>query len=157
MVPFDQQAYGNKKTLNLTHSNPVLLFYTPWKYQKTFSDVFRGYGKATSGCNGLNLPMPQKTFYYFTFLNFQTMKTLIKKARLPGNFIGCAHQLKVVCKLECGCICDISSSFIFVFIIFIIFIMFIMFMFVKFIPEWMAHEKSRLKLNKKPMKTFKTF
>ena len=40
----------------LTHYSPVLLFYTPWKHQKTFrfSDVFRGYRKATPGCNGLN-------------------------------------------------------------------------------------------------------
>ena len=41
---------------NLTHYRPVLLFYTPWKYQKTvrFFDVFRGYRKATLGCNGLS-------------------------------------------------------------------------------------------------------
>ena len=33
----------------------MLLFYTPWKHQKTFrfSDVFRGYRKATPGCNRL--------------------------------------------------------------------------------------------------------
>ena len=38
----------------LTHYSPVLLFYTPGK-QKTFrfSGVFRGYRKATLGCNGL--------------------------------------------------------------------------------------------------------
>ena len=42
--------------LSLTYYSPVLLFYTPWKYQKTFrfSDIFRGYRKATPGCNGLN-------------------------------------------------------------------------------------------------------
>ena len=41
----------------LTHHSPVLLFYTLWKHQKTFrfSDVFRGYRKATPGCNGLKL------------------------------------------------------------------------------------------------------
>ena len=41
--------------LVLTHYSPVLPFYTPWKHQKTFrfSDVFRGYRKATPGCNGL--------------------------------------------------------------------------------------------------------
>ena len=40
---------------SLTHYSPVLLFYTPWNDQKTFrfSDVFRGYRKATPGCNGL--------------------------------------------------------------------------------------------------------
>ena len=39
----------------LTHYSPVLLTYTPWKYQKIFrsSDVFRGCRKATPGCNGL--------------------------------------------------------------------------------------------------------
>ena len=35
----------------LTHYSLVLLFYTPWTFR--FSDVFRGYGKATPGCNGL--------------------------------------------------------------------------------------------------------
>ena len=41
---------------SLTHYSPVLLFYTPWKHQKTFrfSDVFRGYRKAIPVCNGLN-------------------------------------------------------------------------------------------------------
>ena len=42
--------------LRLTLYRPMLLFHTPWKHQKTFrfSDVFRGYRKATPGCNGLN-------------------------------------------------------------------------------------------------------
>ena len=41
----------------LTHFSPVLLFYSPWKHQKTFkfSDVFRRYRKAVPGCNGLKL------------------------------------------------------------------------------------------------------
>ena len=40
---------------SLTHYSPVLPFYPLWKLQKTFrfSDVFRGYKKATLGCNGL--------------------------------------------------------------------------------------------------------
>ena len=39
----------------LTHYSQVLLFDTPWKHQKNFrfSDVFRGYRKATPGCNRL--------------------------------------------------------------------------------------------------------
>ena len=38
----------------LTHHSPVLLFYIPWKHQKTFGfSVFRGYRKANPGCNGL--------------------------------------------------------------------------------------------------------
>ena len=42
--------------LILTHYSPVLLFYTPWKHQKTFrfSGVFRGYRKATPVCYGLS-------------------------------------------------------------------------------------------------------
>ena len=42
--------------LVLTHYSLVLLFYTPRKHQKIFrfSDVFRGYRKATLDCNGLN-------------------------------------------------------------------------------------------------------
>ena len=41
----------------LTHYSPVLLFYTHWKDQKTsrFSDVFRGYRKATPGRNGFGI------------------------------------------------------------------------------------------------------
>ena len=40
--------------LCLTHCTLVLLFYTPWNRQKTFKfSVFRGYRKATLGCNGL--------------------------------------------------------------------------------------------------------
>ena len=41
----------------LTHYSPVLLFYMHWKYQNTFrfSDVFRGYRKATPGFNWLTL------------------------------------------------------------------------------------------------------
>ena len=39
----------------LTHYSPVLLFYTPWKHQKTWEfSVSREYKKATPGCNGLN-------------------------------------------------------------------------------------------------------
>ena len=34
------------------------LFYTPWKHQKTFRfSVFRGYRKATPGCNGLKISL----------------------------------------------------------------------------------------------------
>ena len=45
----------NSFTGVLTHYSPVLVFYTPWKHQKIFrfSDIFRGYRKATPGCNGL--------------------------------------------------------------------------------------------------------
>ena len=50
----DNTLWNNN--LHLTHYSPVLLFYIPWKHLKTFrfSDVFRGYRKATTGCNGLN-------------------------------------------------------------------------------------------------------
>ena len=39
----------------LIHYSLVLIFYTPWKHQKTFrfSDVLKGYRKASPGCNGL--------------------------------------------------------------------------------------------------------
>ena len=41
----------------LTHYNPVLLIYIPWKHQKTFRlpDVFRMYRKVTRDCNGLTI------------------------------------------------------------------------------------------------------
>ena len=51
--------------MSLTHYSPVLLFYTPWKHQKTFrfSDVFRGYKKVTLGCNGLIMKfLPDNNF-----------------------------------------------------------------------------------------------
>ena len=40
-------ALRKKWSFLLTHYSLVLLFYTPWKYQKTFRflDVFRGYRK----------------------------------------------------------------------------------------------------------------
>ena len=48
---------------SLTHYQPGLFFYTTWKHQKTFrfSDVFRGYRKATPGCNGLKGVNSDKT------------------------------------------------------------------------------------------------
>ena len=47
---------SNLVIATLTHYNPLLLFYTPWKHQITFrfSDVFRGCRKETPGCHGLN-------------------------------------------------------------------------------------------------------
>ena len=33
----------------------MLLFYTPWKHEMMFSDVFREYRKATPCCNGLTI------------------------------------------------------------------------------------------------------
>ena len=37
----------------LTHFITLVSFYTPWKHQKTFSDVFRGYRKTPVSCNQL--------------------------------------------------------------------------------------------------------
>ena len=56
----------------------MLLFHTPWKHQKTyrFSDVFRGYRKATLDCNGLSLTMKAYmkrtdsfTFYFLSHIS----------------------------------------------------------------------------------------
>ena len=60
--------------MNLTDYSPVLLFGTPWKHQKTFrfSDVFRGYRKATSGCNGLS-----ELMNFYSPWNHQKTKGLI--------------------------------------------------------------------------------
>ena len=45
----------------LTYYSPLLLFYTPWKHQKTFrfSDIFKEYRKATLDCNGLSKILSQ--------------------------------------------------------------------------------------------------
>ena len=60
----------------LTHYSPVLLFYTPWKHQKTFrfSDVFRGYIKATLGCNGL-IKFHFLTCVWYIRANFWSTRT----------------------------------------------------------------------------------
>ena len=49
---YDYEILDNSQ---LTYYSPMLLFSTPLKHQKTFrfSDVFRGYRKASPGCNGL--------------------------------------------------------------------------------------------------------
>ena len=39
----------------LTHFQPMLHFYTPWKHQKTYGDVFKGYRSWTLGENGLKV------------------------------------------------------------------------------------------------------
>ena len=54
----------------LTHYSPVLLSYIPWKHQKTFrfSDVFRGYRKATPGRNGLIFILQEKHIYHYILL-----------------------------------------------------------------------------------------
>ena len=57
---------------NFIHYSLVLLFYTPWKHQKTyrFSDVFRGYRKTTPGCNHNNYhgDLPPKLWAQFLVL-----------------------------------------------------------------------------------------
>ena len=56
-VPVSKSAGKFPKfTVHLTHYRPVLLFYTPWKHQKTWRfSVFKGYRKAKLGCNGLKV------------------------------------------------------------------------------------------------------
>ena len=59
------------------HYSPVLLFYTPWKHQKTlkFSDVLRGYIKATPGCNGLKPIVVHWPFSINCYLKIWLWKT----------------------------------------------------------------------------------
>ena len=47
--------YPRFKKSQINPSQLDIAFLYPWKHQKTFmfSDVFRGYRKATPGCNGL--------------------------------------------------------------------------------------------------------
>ena len=76
-------------SLLLTQILPGVAFYTPWKHQKTwrFSDIFRGYRKATPGCNGLMF-----SFIYFRLIfPFYTpwkhrflMISGIKREHYPG-------------------------------------------------------------------------
>ena len=60
----------------LTHYSPVLLFYTPWKHQKTFrfSDVFRGCRKATAGCNSLTHFIVVVDFYIYHLQMLQKLR-----------------------------------------------------------------------------------
>ena len=52
-----QWQFVSGSTRCFAHYSPLLLFYNPWKHQKTFrfSDVFRWRRKTTPGCNGLKL------------------------------------------------------------------------------------------------------
>ena len=56
----------------------MLLFYTPGKHQKTFrfSDVFKWYGKATPGCNGL---IKYNSMYYIFELGVSTLARAYRK------------------------------------------------------------------------------
>ena len=50
--------------ITLTHYSLVLLFYTLWKNEKTFTFyVFREYIKATPGCNGLSVNIDLLTYF----------------------------------------------------------------------------------------------
>ena len=51
--PGDEQVY-------LTHLNPIIHFYTPWKRQKTFH-FFMGYWNETLVCNGLIMCKKRRT------------------------------------------------------------------------------------------------
>ena len=67
----------------------MLLFYTHWKHQKTirFSDVFRGYKKATPGCNGLILEVKLDfnkynfTWSFFLFIAYLEIQTWLSTVR----------------------------------------------------------------------------
>ena len=64
----------------------MLLFYTPWKHLKTFrfSDVFRGYGKVTPGCNGI--------IYLWLMFSFYSPRKHLKT---------CSHFILAENKGEC--------------------------------------------------------
>ena len=51
VLGFDENMISFSSFIPLSHYSPVLLIYTPWKQR--FSDVFKGYKKATLGGNGL--------------------------------------------------------------------------------------------------------
>ena len=75
------------KTENLKQGvNPlqpgVAFLYTPGKYRKTFrfSDVFRGYRKATPDCNGLS------------FLNIIKINVIVRLAEL--NIVQCSSHVE---------------------------------------------------------------
>ena len=69
--------------LPLTHYSSVLLFYTPWKHQKTFrfSDNFRGYRKLTLSCNRLITQWP---FNLVTIRQFSRMNEAIFDSSLSN-------------------------------------------------------------------------
>ena len=75
----------------LTQYSPVLLFYTPWKHQKTFrfSDVFRGYKKATPGCNGLRSLLWQ-------YWNSENVSNVLEM-----NIIVMSLQIEILQALHC--------------------------------------------------------
>ena len=80
--------------LTLIHYSPVLLFYT-----LRFSDVFRGYKKATPGCNGLiqsfgthlSVPLTKNyKIYRSSHLRIFYKKGVLKNfTNLTGNQLCC--------------------------------------------------------------------
>ena len=58
---------------SLLHYSPVLLFYNPLKHLKNFrfSEVFRGYRKATPGLNGLRCNQYLFVYEYFKYKTLQ--------------------------------------------------------------------------------------
>ena len=71
----------------LTHYNPGLIFYTPWKHQKIirFIDVFKRYRKATRDCNEL------KHYQMYTSDYTQLLKTgfcfFLQKYKIFGKLV----------------------------------------------------------------------
>ena len=75
------------ESISLTNYSPVLLFYTPWKHQKTFrfSDVFRVYRKATPGCNGLNSSWNRQKTSRFLTKNCRNLEIISKDLKMPTD------------------------------------------------------------------------
>ena len=64
------------QALHLTHFQPMLHFYSPWKHQKNsgFSDVFKGYRGVTLVENGLNT----KNHYLYIWRSWEKQNTNLK-------------------------------------------------------------------------------
>ena len=97
--------------LKLTYYSPVLLFYTPWKHQKTFSfsDVFKGDRKATLGFNGLS--MLNSLLLFVLRINFIKNNFIKKKLRqrcFAMNFLSKNIQNSFHKRSRNNCFCKLS-------------------------------------------------
>ena len=82
----------------LTHYSLVLLFYTPWKHQKTrsirFSDIFRVYRKAATCCNGLikclTIHLQRDQFFGHQICKHQNITSTLIFLRVLGRNCYCS-------------------------------------------------------------------
>ena len=88
-----------KNSSQSTHYSPVLLFYTPWKHQKTFrfSDVFKGCRKLTPGCNELTSIIDVSRDSRYSVQSILKTVNIFNLINLGKNFDSCFNSQVTSC------------------------------------------------------------